>query len=105
QPADWGEVGEVAALGGLRVGAGPAAAQGAAGRLHELDVGHAVVAGDLQGAHQLADPDHGHGPAEVGRVVADDHAFGALDHPDAQHHAAADVVVGLVAGQPAELEK
>ena len=104
-PAALGEVGEVAPHRRVRVLAGAAAAQVAAGRLDELDVGHPVVPGDLQGAHQLADADHGHGPAEVGRVVADDHALGALDHPDAEHHAAADVVVGLVAGQRADLQE
>src|SRR5262249_55429769 len=44
-------------------------------------------------------------PAEVGGVVAEDHALGALDHADAQHHAAANVVVGLVAGQRADLHE
>ena len=104
-PAALGEVGEVTPHRRVRVLAGTAAAQVTAGRLDELDVGHPVVPGDLQGAHQLADADHGHGPAEVGRVVADDHALGALDHADAEHHAAADVVVGLVAGQRADLKE
>src|SRR6266480_2667783 len=105
-PAALGEVGEVAPHRRVRVLAGAAAAaQVTTGRLDELEVGHPVVPGDLQGAHQLADADHGHGPAEVGRVVADDHALGALDHANAQHHAAADIVVGLVAGQRAELKE
>src|SRR5262249_27642191 len=46
-----------------------------------------------------------HGSAEVGRVVAADHALGAVHHADAQHHAAADVVTGLVAGQRADLQE
>jgi len=105
-PAALGEVGEVAPHRRVRVLAGPAAAaQVAAGRLDELDVGHPVVPGDLQRAHQLADADHGHRPAEVGGVVADDYALGALDDADAQHHAAADVVIGLVAGQRADLQE
>src|SRR5262249_31349148 len=104
-PAALGEVGEAAAHRRVRVLAGPAAAQVAAGRLDELYVGLRVVPGDLQRAHRLADAAQGHAPAEVGGVVADDHALGALHHADAQHHAIADVVVGLVAGQRADFQE
>ncbi len=96
---------EIAAHDRCRVLAGRQPAEVAASRLDELDVRHVVVPGDLQGSHQLADADRGHGPAQVGRVVAQDHALGSLDYPDPEDHAAADRVIGLVAGQRAQLKE
>ena len=81
------------------------AAQVAARRFDELDVGHAVVAADLDGSHDLAAGEHRDGPAQHGRVVAFDHALDAVHDADAHHQPAADRVVRAVAGQRADLEE
>ena len=74
-------------------------------RLHETDVGDAVVAGDLQGPHPLLDAVGGHGPGLDSGVVAQNDALGVGDHPDAEHEPAAYGVVGVVAGQGADLKE
>ena len=55
--------------------------------------------------HPLLAGVRGEGPGQHAGVVAHDHALGAADHADADHHPAAHGVVGLVGGQRADLQE
>jgi len=82
-----------------------APSQVSSGRLHELDVGQAVEARDLQGPVGLLHRDGRDGAAQHRRVVGGDDALHAGDGADAGDQPAADCVVGVVARQRAQLKE
>ena len=61
-----------------------------AARLHQVHHRQPVDPGDLQGPQGLAQRVRVHRAAAHGRVVRDDHALDAGDHPDPGHDAGAD---------------
>ena len=77
---------------------------GAAG-LHQRDHRKAVLHRNLVGAQHLLQRPRVAGAALDGRVVGDEQALDALDHADAGHHAGADLEVGAVCGQRAQLQE
>ena len=104
QAPGFGEVVEFPAGGGLRV-LPSFAAQVRPGGLHELHIGHPVLPGDLQAAHELFHVEGVEGPGAHGRVMAEDDALHALDDADADDEAGADGVVRAPSGQGADLQK
>ena len=110
EPAGLCEVGGLdpaaAPAGELRAAAVVSAeAKVGARGLHEAHIGDVVVAGDLEGTHPLLAGIRREGAGQDAGVVAHDHALGAADHADADHHPAAHGVVGAVGGQRADLQK
>ena len=110
EPARLREVDQLspaaAPSGELRAAAVAAAeAQVGARGLHEAHIGDVVVAGDLEGPHPLLAGVRGEGSGQHAGVVAHDHALGAADHSDADHHPSAHGVVGPVGGQRADLQE
>ena len=88
----------------LRVGIPFHAKVGTSG-FHEADVGDAVVACDLEGAHPLLSDIGREGAAEYGRVVREDHAFDARDDTDAEYGSAADHIVRVVSRERTDFEE
>ena len=88
----------------LGVAAGIAAKIGA-GRFHELHIGHAVDARDLEAPHQLLGIEGIEGTRPHRGVVPEDDAFDAFDHTDADHKARADIELRAPGRQRADLEK
>ena len=76
-----------------------------AARLHQVHHRQPVHPGDLQRAQGLAQRVRVHRAAPDGRVVRDDHALDAGDHPEARHYAGADGEPGPPGGQRGQLEE
>ena len=89
QPSGLGEVVDLPLDGRFRVAVALAAQVGAGG-FHELHIGHAVLAGDLQPPHQLLGIEGVERAGPYRRIVAEDDAFDILDDADADHESGAD---------------
>ncbi len=77
---------------------------GAAG-FDQVDQRQPVAQRDLTSAQRFAQRPRVGGPAADRRVARGQHAFGALDDPDAGHHAAADSEAGAPGGQRRQLKE
>jgi hypothetical protein len=76
-----------------------------AARLHQVHHRQPVDPGDLQGPQGLAQRVRIHRAAAHGRVVRDDHALDAGDHPDPGDDAGADGETGAPRGQRGQLQE
>ena len=91
--------------GRLRIVAAALAAQVGSGGFHELHVGHAVLAGDLQPPHQLLGVEGVERASPHRWVMAEDDAFDVLDDADADHESGADGERRAPCRQRADLQK
>ena len=105
EPPGLGEVPALAPDGGFRVTPAPFATQIRPGGFHELHVGDAVLAGDLQPPHQLFAVELVEGAGAHGGIVAEHETFSVLDHADAHDEAGADGIVRAPRRQGADLQE
>ena len=105
QATGLGEMADLAADGCFRILGARVPAQIGAGRLHELHIGHAVFARDLEAAHQFFRIEGIESASPHRRIVAENHALHPLDHADPDDKARAHIEVGAPGGQRADFQK